>query len=110
LSSDRGETKLPIMANCRADDQGETIKESNEVKRDIQRHDQLEAGCFSYRATKDGKVFISWHGRIVTAMKGARAQRFLEDIDSLTGRDAQLVMAGATGHFKHGNERERRRL
>ena len=101
---------ISIMTNRCADDQGEAIHESNEVKRDIQRYDQLDDECFSYRATKDGKVFISWHGRIVTAMKGARAQRFLEDIDSLTGRDAQLVMAGATGHFKHGNERERRRL
>jgi hypothetical protein len=47
---------------------------------------------FSYRSTKDGKVFISWHGRKVTTLAGAREEQ-------------QLEMARVTGHFKHGNER-----
>ena len=110
LPHDVDETNISIMTIRRADGQGEAIKESNAVEKDIRRHDQLDDECFSFRATKDGKLFISWHGRIVTSMKGAKAQQFLEDIDGLTGRDAQLVMACATGHFKHGNERERRKL
>ncbi len=38
---------------------------------------QLEED-FSYRITKDNKVFIYWCGREVTVLKGRSAQRFLE--------------------------------
>ena len=60
---------------------------------------------FSYRSTKDGKVFISWRGQHVTTLAGASAQRFLTRTDGAAHEDQQLEMARATGHFKHGNER-----
>jgi hypothetical protein len=60
---------------------------------------------FSYRSTKDGKVFISWHGRKVTTLAGARAQRFRARADGASHEEQQLEMARVTGHFKHGNER-----
>lgn len=60
---------------------------------------------FGYRATRDGKVFISWQGRDVTVLKGAAASRFIDRVSGASERDAQLEMARATGHFKHGNER-----
>ena len=61
-----------------------------------------EAECFSYRVTKDGKVFISWYGKWVTTLSGSKADSFIHNIS--VGKDAQLLMAKATGHFKHGNE------
>ncbi len=60
---------------------------------------------FSYRSTKDGKVFVSWQGRRVTTLAGARAQRFLARTDGAAPDRQQLEMARVTGHFKHGNER-----
>jgi hypothetical protein len=71
----------------------------------IDKRDRLSEEVFSYRAAKNGTVFISWQGRTVTTLRGAAAERFLAKIEGLEQKDAQLVMAKATGHFKHGNER-----
>jgi len=60
---------------------------------------------FSYRASAGEKVFISFHGKVVTVLRGREARRFLDRITPLDGEQAQLVMAKATGNFKHGNER-----
>jgi len=64
----------------------------------------LDEDVFSYQSVKGDKVFLFWHGRRVVTLSGQKAKRFLEDIDGLTGKEAQLVMAKATGHFKHGNK------
>ena len=60
---------------------------------------------FDYRATKSGMVTISYKGRIVTTLRGREASRFLVKLESETSEDAQLVMAKATGHFKHDSDR-----
>lgn len=65
---------------------------------------KLDAAPFSYRATKDGRVLISWHGKAVTTLSGKDAERFLSRIEGAEVKQAQLIMAKATGHFKHGNE------
>jgi hypothetical protein len=65
----------------------------------------LAGSPFAYRATKNGVVFISWHGRTVTTLRGRSAGQFLEKIADLDDHAAQLLMARTTGHFKHGNER-----
>jgi hypothetical protein len=57
---------------------------------------------FSYQASKDDTVRISWKGRVVTTLRGREAVRFLDEIER---GDEQLVMAKATGNFKRGNER-----
>jgi hypothetical protein len=63
------------------------------------------SGNFSYRATKDEKVFIVWNGRTVTTLSGPRARRFLADAEGTDAAGEQLLMARATGNFKRGNER-----
>ncbi len=60
---------------------------------------------FSFRATKDGQVFISRGDRQVTTMRGESARRFLARARGLDEEGAQQLMARATGHYKHGNER-----
>ena len=60
---------------------------------------------FAYRATKDGKVFVSWQGRDVTTLAGAQAARFLDEAERADDEGAQLLMARVTGNFKRGNER-----
>lgn len=72
---------------------------------EIDKRGILDEEVFTYRATKDGKVMISWRGKQVTILKGKQAQEFLAKIAGLEHKQAQLVMAKLTGNFKHGNER-----
>ncbi len=72
--------------------------------RKVDQRGKLDEMPFGYRATKDGRVFISWNGRQVTTLAGKDAERFLARIEVADAKAAQLVMARATGHFKHGNE------
>ena len=64
----------------------------------------LDEEVFTYTATKDGRVLIYFHGKHVTTLSKIKAQKFLAQVDDADDRAAQLVMAKATGHFKHGNE------
>ncbi|MEH6518072.1 MAG: hypothetical protein V7742_15470 [Halioglobus sp.] len=67
--------------------------------------DLISEEPFSYLATKSGLVQISHHGKIVTKLSGKNALRFLIKVEAGDSSDAQLVMAKATGHFKHGSEK-----
>jgi hypothetical protein len=60
---------------------------------------------FAWRATKDGRIRISWQGRVVTTLAGGRAVRFLRDVEGADEEGEQLLLARATGNFKRGNER-----
>jgi len=71
----------------------------------IDKRNRFDEDIFSYRARKDDKVFISWQGKQVTILRGKEAQKFLVNVADADRRTAQLVMAKATGNFKHGNER-----
>ncbi len=71
----------------------------------IDKKNRFDEEVFSYRATKDGKIFLFWHGKQVMLLKGPKAQKFLEDVSNADQKEAQLVMAKITGNFKHGNER-----
>ena len=73
---------------------------------EIDRRNRLADEPFAYRATKDGIVFISWHCKTVTTLRGKPAERFLTSMQNLDDQGAQLLMAKTTGHFKHGNERQ----
>lgn len=67
--------------------------------------DRFAEDIFSWRATKQGKVFISWRGRTVTTLAGDTTQAFLLKVQGLDRRAEQLLLARVTGHFKHGDER-----
>ena len=71
----------------------------------IDQRNRLDDDVFSYRITKDGVVHISWQNKPVKTLKGRPAQQFVAKIVDLEGKQAQLLMARATGNFKHGNER-----
>jgi hypothetical protein len=57
---------------------------------------------FSYAPRKNGEVVITHHGRVAAILRGARASRFLAQIES---RDDQEAMARVSGNYKRGNER-----
>ena len=63
---------------------------------------------FSYRITKNGKVFVYWHGghgKREIVLKGARAEKLIRDLPGMDPDQQQLAFARATGNFKRGNER-----
>ncbi len=72
---------------------------------EIDKRGVLQDDIFAYQVMKDGRVFVTWHGKHVKTLAGKDAAKFLARIDGLTGVDAQLVMAKVTGNFKRGNER-----
>jgi hypothetical protein len=63
---------------------------------------------FSHRITKNGKVLVFWHGangKREIVLKGARAEKLIEDLRGMDADQQQLTLARATGNFKRGNER-----
>lgn len=72
---------------------------------EIDKRGKLKDEPFSFRVTKDGRVFIHWHGKQVTILKGSSAEKFVASAANADVQQAQLIMARATGHFKHGNKR-----
>jgi hypothetical protein len=69
----------------------------------------LDDEIFTYRITKDNKVFISWHEKQVTTLSGNKAKAFISAIEGADRKEAQLIMAKVTGNFKRGNERASKR-
>ena len=65
----------------------------------------LDEEIFTYKITKNNKVFISYEGKQVTTLSGKRAIDFMAKISNTAGKEAQLVMAKVTGNFKRGNEK-----
>ncbi|MCR6482595.1 hypothetical protein M8542_07180 [Amycolatopsis sp. OK19-0408] len=62
---------------------------------------------FTYRLDGRGTVTITHHGRPAGTLRGAAAEKFRTAVDR--GDDVQLLLARATGNYKHGNERRARR-
>lgn len=62
---------------------------------------------FRYERHGPDTVHITHHNRPATTLHGARAARFLAEVES-AAYDPQLVMARWTGNYKRGNERTAR--
>ena len=61
---------------------------------------------FTGLVTKDERVLVSWQGRVVVTVAGPKGHRLAAELGSAVDEDArQLLLARATGNFKHGNER-----
>ena len=80
------------------------------MEKQLDKRGKLDEEVFAYRITKDKRVFISWCGKHVTTLGGAKAEAFTVNIKNADSRQAQLLMAKATGHFKHGNEKMNKRV
>lgn len=75
----------------------------------IDKRNRLDEEVFTYQITKTNKVFIFWHGKQVAILSGKKAEDFITAISNAKDKEAQLLMAKATGHFKHGNEKANQR-
>lgn len=69
------------------------------------KRNKLKEEVFSYRVSKDNKVFISWQGKQVMILKGKESEKFLYKVSEADTIEAQLIMAKVTGNFKRGNEK-----
>jgi hypothetical protein len=47
----------------------------------IDKRNRLQDECFSYRVSKDNKVFIFWHEKQVMILKGKDSEKFLAKIE-----------------------------
>jgi hypothetical protein len=73
---------------------------------EIDKRGKLDGAPFSSQQTKDGRVLLYWQRGIVKTLTGKEAEKFSTALDRCDSEHcAQLLMAKATGHFKHGNER-----
>jgi hypothetical protein len=48
---------------------------------------------------------VAFHGRHVVTLAGGEAQRLAGRLEGADADRTQLLLAKATGNFKHGNER-----
>jgi hypothetical protein len=60
---------------------------------------------FTFRATKNGEVFVHHRGKLAATLRGEAAAEFLADIDGADNDDQQQIMARVTGNYRRGNER-----
>jgi hypothetical protein len=63
---------------------------------------------FTYRITKNGKIFVYWQGRQgkrEIVLRGKRAARIIRDLPMMNPEEQQRALARSTGNFKRGNER-----
>ncbi len=69
---------------------------------DVDRRGRLESDPFDARVTASGTVLISRGGRLVTTVRGKAAERLAQALDRAgDDRATQLLLATATGHYKH---------
>ncbi len=72
----------------------------------MSKQDRLSENQFSYKATKDGKLLVYWHGKHFRTYTGMEAADILSEIEEASSdRDIQFALARVTGNFKRGNEK-----
>ena len=71
----------------------------------IDKRNRLDEEFFSYKISKDNKVFVFWYDKQVKILKGKESEKFLAKIEKANIKEAQLIMAKVTGNFKRGNEK-----
>ncbi|WMT39626.1 hypothetical protein RE628_19790 [Paenibacillus sp. D2_2] len=72
----------------------------------IDQRNKLSEEVFTFKKTKDNKVFIYWKGKQVTILTGKASEKFIKSIEGKNHLETQLVMAKLTGNFKRGNEKD----
>lgn len=65
----------------------------------------VENHVFSYKVTKDNKIFIYYHQQQVMIVVGKDAQKLLRRLTAADASQEQSLLAKITGNFKRGNER-----
>ena len=75
----------------------------------IDARSRLDDDPFSHRTTKSGQVLVSHGGRRVAVVGGEKAHRLVARLAAAgSEEERQLLLAKATGNYRHGNERTNR--
>jgi hypothetical protein len=77
---------------------------------EIDKRNKLDEEPFYFNVSKDNKVFIYWNGKLIKILKGTESEKFLQRIKNVDTKGAQLIMAKVTGNFKHGNEKDNKKM
>jgi hypothetical protein len=72
---------------------------------EVDKRNKLDEEYFSYKVSKDNKVFIFWYDKQVMILKCKESEKFLARIQNVSSKETQLILAKVTGNFKHGNEK-----
>lgn len=67
----------------------------------IDRRGRLESDPFDAHVTSSGVILIRRGGRVVTTVRGPAAVRLAAQLERADERQAQLLLAKATGHYRH---------
>jgi hypothetical protein len=71
------------------------------------KEEKFSEEVFSYKSSKDKKIFIYWYSKLVMILKGKESEKFLARIANADFQESQLIMAKVTGNFKRGNEKKK---
>ncbi len=74
--------------------------------RKIDARGKLNEEPFDYNVSKNGKVFINWNGKMIMIINEKDSAKLLKKMENASNHDVQLILAKATGNFKHGNEKQ----
>ncbi|MDD4296203.1 MAG: hypothetical protein PHC69_04505 [Ruminiclostridium sp.] len=77
--------------------------------KEVDKRNKLDQEPFSFKISKDNKVFIFWNGKQVAILKEKEKDKFLARIENAGLKETQLIMAKVTGNFKHGNEKHNKK-
>ncbi|MRX73237.1 hypothetical protein GJU40_13905 [Bacillus lacus] len=71
----------------------------------IDKRNRLDEQPFSYKVAKNQSVFLFYKNKQIKILKGSEAGKLVSRISTAADeKEVQLLLAKATGHFKHGNE------
>ncbi len=68
-------------------------------------NDMTNLDDYTFKISKNDKVFIYWQGRQVRVLKEKNAQKFLDKLAGLDQQATKRALAKIAGNFKRGNER-----
>lgn len=63
---------------------------------------------FSYKQKSEDEIIILRDNKKVSTLRSAKAIEFLDKMETCNHAEQQQIMAGFTGNYKRGNERQAR--
>ena len=73
----------------------------------LDQRDKLKENPFDYQMTKANKMMIFFENRMIMTVSEKKAIKLHAKLEVADEFNQQLILAKATGHFKHGNERQK---
>lgn len=73
----------------------------------LDQRDRLKECPFDYQMTKANKMMIFFENRMIMTLSEKMATKLNAKLQVADEFNQQLLLAKATGHFKHGNERQK---